>query len=99
MGTGKLGGGHKPQTATAMPINNKRDGCGFGELTGPHKSGPNIYPITNNEIINVPTVSESSNLSAMDSIAPAGADDANVVLNTKAPANIVKYHFLAFERF
>ena len=55
--------------------------------------------MTNNEIISVPTVSENSNLSVIGSMAPAGADDAKVVLNTKAPANIVKYHFFPLERF
>jgi len=55
--------------------------------------------MTNNEIINVPTISERSNLSEMGAIAPAGADDAKVVFNTSIPASIVKYHFLPREKF
>ena len=55
--------------------------------------------MTNNEIINVATISESSNLSARGPIAPAGADDAKVVFSTKVPANIVKYHLFPIERF
>ena len=55
--------------------------------------------MTNSEIINVPTISESPNLSEIGSIAPAGADDAKVVFNTRVPANIVKYHFFPFEKF
>jgi len=55
--------------------------------------------MTNNEIISVPTISESSNLSDMGAIAPAGAEDAKVVLNSKTPDNIVKYHFFPTGRF
>ena len=55
--------------------------------------------MTNNEIINVATVSESSNLSEIGPIAPAGADDAKVVLNTRVPANTDEYHFIALEKF
>jgi hypothetical protein len=55
--------------------------------------------MTNNEIINVATTSESSNLSLIGPIAPAGADDAKVVFNTKIPASIVRYHFFPLEKF
>lgn len=68
-------------------------------LTGPHKRGPNIYPITNSETINVPVISESSNFFEIGAMAPAGAEDAKVVFNTKIPDIIVKYHFLAAEKF
>jgi len=55
--------------------------------------------MTNNEIVKVATVSESSNLSEMGPVAPAGADDAKLVLNTKVPANTDEYHFFALEKF
>jgi len=96
-GTGKWDAGHKFQTATTSI--NKWDDGGFDRLTGPHRRGPKIYPAMNNEIINVATVSESSNLSEIGPIAPAGADDANVVLKTRVPANTDEYHFIALERF
>lgn len=83
----------------AMPV---REVCWLWRQrghTGPHRSGPNVYPITNNEIINVPTISESSNLSEIGSIAPAGAEDEKVVFNTRTPESIVRYHFLPVERF
>ena len=89
--------GRISQTAITTLIKN----CSFlgGRLTGPHRRGPNIYPMTNNEVISVPTISESPNLSEIGSIAPAGAEDAKVVLNSKTPDSIVKYHFFPTGKF
>jgi hypothetical protein len=47
----------------------------------------------------VQTVSESPSFSEMGSMAPAGAEDAKVVFNTRVPKIIVKYHPLPVEKF
>jgi hypothetical protein len=91
--------GHISQTAITTSINTSNNYNFWDRLTGPHRRGPNIYPMTNNEIVNVPTVSESPNLSEIGPIAPAGAEDAKVVFSSKIPDNIVKYHFFPTEKF